>query len=101
MTKKLGVPNCRSARSAVTGRLFPVILSMLLSACATAPPDDKVDYVVLSDDGRYMASAGDDKTVVIWDMETLKHIGRTDTKGQDESYESTREKEEGERDVPI
>jgi len=228
MTKKQGVFNCRSPRSGVTGRLFPVVLSMLLSACATAPPDDKVDNywdgyttvaispggkivaaanrmvvvlfdiearrqvgwfwavdskgksfrlprtglgdtlefidenhivttgmggmatvwdirngrktlqidlpdngnhaisvawspvsrqlvlgtqdgtivtyklkenklsepqfllshlgrvndVVLSDDGRYMASAGDDKTVVIWDMETLKHIGRTDTKGQ-------------------
>lgn len=39
----------------------------------------RVNDVVFSADGKYMASAGDDKTVTIWDMETRKHIGRRDT----------------------
>lgn len=39
----------------------------------------RVNDVVYSADGKYMASAGDDKTVTIWDMETRKHIGRRDT----------------------
>ncbi|MDX2428172.1 MAG: WD40 repeat domain-containing protein [Xanthomonadales bacterium] len=38
----------------------------------------RVNDVVFSADGKYMASAGDDKTVTIWDMETRKHIGRRD-----------------------
>jgi WD40 repeat protein len=39
----------------------------------------RVNDVVYSADGKYLASAGDDKTVTIWDMETRKHIGRRDT----------------------
>jgi len=42
----------------------------------------RVNDVVFSADGRYMASAGDDKTVTIWDMETRKHIGRRDIESE-------------------
>ncbi len=36
---------------------------------------------MFSADGRYMASGADDRTVVIWDMETRKEIGRQQTEG--------------------
>ncbi len=39
----------------------------------------RVNDVVYSADGKYLASAGDDRTVTIWDMETRKHIGRRET----------------------
>ena len=42
----------------------------------------RVNDVVYSADGKYMASAGDDKTVTIWDMETRKHIGRRDIESE-------------------
>ena len=42
----------------------------------------RVTDVVFSADGKYMASAGDDKTVTIWDMETRKHIGRRDIESE-------------------
>ena len=42
----------------------------------------RVNDVVFSADGKYMASAGDDKTVTIWDMETRKHIGRRDIESE-------------------
>lgn len=42
----------------------------------------RVNDLVFSDDGKYMASAGDDKLVYIWDMETLKWIGKQESKSQ-------------------
>jgi len=42
----------------------------------------RVNDVVFSADGKYMASAGDDKTVTIWDMETRKHIGRREIESE-------------------
>jgi len=47
----------------------------------------RVNDVVYSADGKYLASAGDDKTVTIWDMETRKHIGRRETKSQTSDLE--------------
>ena len=47
----------------------------------------RVNDVVYSADGRYMASAGDDKTVTIWDMETRKHVGRRETKSETSDLE--------------
>jgi hypothetical protein len=41
----------------------------------------RVNDLVFSADGSHMASAGDDKTVVIWDMETRQEIGRQQTEG--------------------
>lgn len=42
----------------------------------------RVNDLAFSLDGKYMASAGDDKTVVIWDMEARKQIGRHDSEFQ-------------------
>ena len=42
----------------------------------------RVNDVVFNADGKYLASAGDDKTVTIWDMETRKHIGRRDIESE-------------------
>ena len=47
----------------------------------------RVNDVVYSADGKYLASAGDDKTVTIWDMETRKHIGRRDTESETSDLE--------------
>ena len=47
----------------------------------------RVNDVVYSADGKYLASAGDDKTVTIWDMETRKHIGRRETESETSDLE--------------
>lgn len=39
----------------------------------------RVNDLAFSADGKYMASAGDDKIVYIWDMETLKWIGKQES----------------------
>jgi len=41
----------------------------------------RVNDIVFSVDGKYMASAGHDKSVLIWDMESLREIGRLDNSG--------------------
>lgn len=42
---------------------------------------DRVNDIAFSTDGRYMASAGHDKSVLIWDMESRREIGRLATNG--------------------
>jgi WD40 repeat protein len=42
---------------------------------------DRVNDIAFSADGRFMASAGHDKSVLIWDMETRLEIGRLATTG--------------------
>ena len=39
----------------------------------------RVNDLVFSEDGKYMASPGDDRLVYIWDMETLKWIGKQES----------------------
>lgn len=41
----------------------------------------RVNDLAFSQDGKYMASAGHDKAVLIWDMESQSEIGRLDSTG--------------------
>lgn len=54
----------------------------------------RVNDLVFSDDGKYMASAAHDKTVVIWDMETRQEIGRHVTDGDISDLEVINSKRE-------
>jgi WD40 repeat protein len=80
------------AYSAATGELVlgtqdgTIYLTSLAENQATEPTlllshMGRVTDLVFSEDGKYLASAGIDKTVVIWDMETRKAIGRHETVG--------------------
>ena len=40
---------------------------------------DRINDMVFSSDGKYMASAGHDRAVVIWDMETRQEVARHET----------------------
>jgi WD40 repeat protein len=54
----------------------------------------RVNDLVFSADGKYMASAAHDKTVVIWDMETRQEISRHVTEGDISDLEVINSKRE-------